>query len=75
MYFGGVVTSGFVPPAGVGVDEPDRPAAEVSAGSHPKPLHTNAVRAIAEDGIDIADRRRIGFLLARIEARAGDRAT
>jgi len=29
----------------------------VSAGSHPKPLHPNAVRAMNEWGIDIADRR------------------
>jgi protein-tyrosine-phosphatase len=28
-----------------------------SAGSHPKPLHPNAVRAMAERGIDIAARR------------------
>lgn len=28
----------------------------VSAGSHPKPLHPNAVRVLAERGIDIADR-------------------
>ena len=28
-----------------------------SAGSHPKPLHPNAVRVLAERGIDIADRR------------------
>jgi len=28
-----------------------------SAGSHPKPLHPNAVRALAGRGIDIADRR------------------
>ena len=28
-----------------------------SAGSHPKPLHPNAVRVMAERGIDIADRR------------------
>lgn len=27
-----------------------------SAGSHPKPLHANAVRVMAERGIDIADR-------------------
>ena len=27
-----------------------------SAGSHPKPLHPNAVRVMAEQGIDIADR-------------------
>jgi protein-tyrosine-phosphatase len=27
-----------------------------SAGSHPKPLHPNAVRVIAERGLDIADR-------------------
>ena len=29
----------------------------VSAGSHPKPLHTNAVRAMRERGIDLAGRR------------------
>jgi ArsR family transcriptional regulator, arsenate/arsenite/antimonite-responsive transcriptional repressor / arsenate reductase (thioredoxin) len=29
----------------------------VSAGSHPKPLHPNAVRVMRERGIDIADRR------------------
>jgi protein-tyrosine-phosphatase len=29
----------------------------VSAGSHPKPLHPNAVRAMRERGIDIAGRR------------------
>src|SRR6266545_6117660 len=29
----------------------------VSAGSHPKPLHPNAVRVLAERGIDIAGRR------------------
>ena len=29
----------------------------VSAGSHPKPLHPNAVRAMREHGIDIAGRR------------------
>jgi protein-tyrosine-phosphatase len=28
-----------------------------SAGSNPKPLHPNAVRAMREDGIDIAARR------------------
>ena len=28
-----------------------------SAGSHPKPLHSNAVRVLAERGIDIAGRR------------------
>ena len=28
-----------------------------SAGSHPKPLHPNAVRVLAERGIDIAGRR------------------
>jgi protein-tyrosine-phosphatase len=28
----------------------------VSAGSHPKPLHPNAVRVLAERGIDISDR-------------------
>ena len=28
-----------------------------SAGSHPKPLHPNAVRALREHGIDIAGRR------------------
>ncbi|MEY2460455.1 MAG: ArsR family transcriptional regulator, arsenate/arsenite/antimonite-responsive transcriptional, partial [Acidimicrobiaceae bacterium] len=28
-----------------------------SAGSHPKPLHPNAVRVMAERGIDISDRR------------------
>ena len=28
-----------------------------SAGSHPKPLHPNAVRVLRERGIDIADRR------------------
>lgn len=28
-----------------------------SAGSHPKPLHPNAVRVMREHGIDIADRR------------------
>ena len=28
-----------------------------SAGSHPKPLHPNAVRVLAESGIDIAGRR------------------
>ena len=28
-----------------------------SAGSHPKPLHPNAVRAMREHGIDIAGRR------------------
>jgi thioredoxin type arsenate reductase len=28
-----------------------------SAGSHPKPLHPNAVRVMAERGIDIAERR------------------
>ena len=27
-----------------------------SAGSHPKPLHPNAVRVMAERGVDIADR-------------------
>jgi protein-tyrosine-phosphatase len=27
-----------------------------SAGSHPKPLHPNAVRVMAERGLDIADR-------------------
>jgi protein-tyrosine-phosphatase len=27
-----------------------------SAGSHPKPLHANAVRVLAERGVDIADR-------------------
>jgi protein-tyrosine-phosphatase len=27
-----------------------------SAGSHPKPLHPNAVRVMAEHGIDISDR-------------------
>jgi ArsR family transcriptional regulator, arsenate/arsenite/antimonite-responsive transcriptional repressor / arsenate reductase (thioredoxin) len=29
----------------------------VSAGSHPKPLHPNAVRVMAERGIDISGRR------------------
>jgi ArsR family transcriptional regulator, arsenate/arsenite/antimonite-responsive transcriptional repressor / arsenate reductase (thioredoxin) len=29
----------------------------VSAGSHPKPLHPNAVRVMRERGIDLADRR------------------
>jgi ArsR family transcriptional regulator, arsenate/arsenite/antimonite-responsive transcriptional repressor / arsenate reductase (thioredoxin) len=29
----------------------------VSAGSHPKPLHTNAVRAMREQGIDLSRRR------------------
>jgi ArsR family transcriptional regulator, arsenate/arsenite/antimonite-responsive transcriptional repressor / arsenate reductase (thioredoxin) len=29
----------------------------VSAGSHPKPVHPNAVRVLRERGIDIADRR------------------
>lgn len=33
-----------------------RPARARSAGSHPKPLHPNAVRVLAERGIDIADR-------------------
>jgi protein-tyrosine-phosphatase len=28
-----------------------------SAGSHPKPLHPNAVRVMAERGIDISDHR------------------
>ena len=28
-----------------------------SGGSHPKPIHPNAVRVLAERGIDIADRR------------------
>lgn len=28
-----------------------------SAGSHPKPLHPNAVRVLAERGVDISDRR------------------
>lgn len=28
-----------------------------SAGSHPKPLHPDAIRVMAEQGIDIADRR------------------
>src|SRR6185369_8350629 len=28
-----------------------------SAGSHPKPLHPNAVRVMAERGVDIAGRR------------------
>ena len=28
-----------------------------SAGSHPKPLHPNAVRVMRERGIDLADRR------------------
>lgn len=31
--------------------------AAVSAGSHPKPLHRYAVRALAERGIDISDRQ------------------
>ena len=30
--------------------------AATSAGSHPKPLHPNAVRVMAERGVDIADR-------------------
>jgi protein-tyrosine-phosphatase len=29
----------------------------VSAGSHPKPLHPNAVRVMGERGIDLANRR------------------
>jgi ArsR family transcriptional regulator, arsenate/arsenite/antimonite-responsive transcriptional repressor / arsenate reductase (thioredoxin) len=35
----------------------DRPVAAFSAGSHPKPLHPNAVRVMAERGIDLSDRR------------------
>jgi ArsR family transcriptional regulator, arsenate/arsenite/antimonite-responsive transcriptional repressor / arsenate reductase (thioredoxin) len=29
----------------------------VSGGSHPKPIHPNAIRALAERGIDISDRQ------------------
>jgi ArsR family transcriptional regulator, arsenate/arsenite/antimonite-responsive transcriptional repressor / arsenate reductase (thioredoxin) len=35
----------------------ERPVAAFSAGSHPKPLHPNAVRVMAERGIDLRGRR------------------